>query len=95
MLMNLHKKKWTHGLTVTPPSAGSAASNEALLEGMASMAAQYATRVGEEEGKSAKEAAIAAVGKVDPKKRLEGDVTTLLTANVHRQIGQMMDTIIF
>lgn len=93
--MNLHKKKWTHGLTVQPPAEGSAGSNEGLLEGMAAMAGAYATRVGEEEGLTPAQAAVAAVGKVDPKKRLEADVSTVLTANVHRQIGQMMDTLIF
>jgi hypothetical protein len=95
MLMNLHKRKWTHGLTSAPPVAGSPASNEARLEGMAGMAAAYAARVGEEEGLTATQAAVAGVGKVDPKKRLEGDVSTVLTANIHGLLGTMMDTMVF
>ena len=95
MLMNLHKRKWTNGLTSAPPVAGAPGSNEAALEGMATMAAAYASRVSEEEGLTASQAAVAGVGKVDPKKRLEADVSTLLTANIHGLLGTMMDTMVF
>lgn len=95
MLMNLHKRKWTHGLTVQPPPPGSANSNEALLEGMSSMAATYASRVAEEESLTSAQAVVAGVGKVDPKKRLEADVTNVLTNNIHALLGSMMDTLVF
>jgi 26S proteasome regulatory subunit N11 len=35
------------------------------------------------------------VGKVDPKKHLENDVTDLMAANIVQCLGTMLDTVVF
>ena len=71
MLMNLHKKLWTRGLSAVPGEAH-VASNVALLDSVAAMSDAYAKRVAEEENKTAAQLAVLGVGKVDPKKKVRG-----------------------
>jgi 26S proteasome regulatory subunit N11 len=52
-------------------------------------------RVVEEDTKTAAELAIANVGKLDPKKRLEAEAATLLTRNVSQCLGMALDTVVF
>lgn len=94
MLMNLHKRKWTKGLALTQFNE-QVASNEALVADMAAQAEAYAKRVADEEGKTPTEIAVMTVGKVDPKKRLEGAVQQLMTANIGQSLGAMLDTVVF
>ena len=94
MLMNLHKKKWAAGL-VLPRFDDAKAASATRLEGVAALSAAYAARVAEEETRTPEELAIAHVGKVDPKKRLEADVDALLTANVVGCVGTMIDAALF
>ena len=94
MLMNLHKRSWTRGLAL-PRFDDAKKSAAGTLESMAALSADYAKRAAEEETRSVEELAIANVGKVDPKKRLEADVTTLLSTGVVGTINSMLDTVIF
>lgn len=94
MLMNLHKRPWTAGLAL-PSFQAHAAANTASLETLRDLTAAYAKRVAEEVTKTPAEVAIAHVGKLDPKKRLEAEVTTLLTRNVSQVLGLALDTVIF
>lgn len=94
MLMNLHSHRWSHGLSL-PRLTDAAKSNETTLAEMASLSEQYAKRVAEEEDKSAEEVAVMNVGKLDPKKRLEADVSRLLSANIGLALGTMLDTVVF
>ena len=94
MLMNLHKKLWTRGLTITPGTEH-ITSNEVLLSSMASMSDAYAKRVADEENASAAALAIMGVGKVDPKKKLEADVSTLVGNNIVQCVGTMLGTVVF
>ena len=94
MLMNVHKRKWTAGLSVAR-FEGARATDEALLESIAKHADEYATRVKDEEGKSASDIAIANVGKVDVKKRLEADCATLFSANIMQALGSSLNSAIF
>lgn len=94
MLMNLHKKKWTKGLAVAAAEGAKAASVEAL-ERMATLSEAYAKRVAEEDTKTPEEVAIANVGKVDPKKRLEAECAALLATNIVQTAGTMLDTVVF
>lgn len=94
MLMNLHKKKWTAGLS-TPRFDDAKAASAAALEEVAALSATYAERVAEEETKTPEEVALAHVGQVDPKKRLAADVDALLTANVVGCAGAMLNHALF
>jgi 26S proteasome regulatory subunit N11 len=94
MLMNLHQAKWTAGLALRPFDA-EAAANEAALGELQRQSALYAKRVAEEAGKTPAEVALLAVGKVDPKKRLEAGVTGIMGANIGQCLGAMLDTAVF
>eukprot|EP00985_Skeletonema_marinoi_P029991 scaffold29948_cov80-Skeletonema_marinoi.AAC.1 len=70
MLMNLHKRNWTTGLTVSPFEEQSK-NNASVVDKMLKLSADYNERIVSEEGKSEKEILVENVGKVDPKKHLE------------------------
>jgi 26S proteasome regulatory subunit N11 len=94
MLMNVHKRKWTQGLSVASfPAARK--SDEALLASISTKAGEYATRVNEEDGKTAAQIALDNVGKIDVKKRLEADCATLFADNIMQSLGTTLDTTIF
>merc|ERR1712188_26796 len=70
MLLNLNKKKWSDGLCLKTFESHSKA-NETTLKEMLELAKNYRKLV-EDEGKmTSEELAIANVGKLDPKRRLE------------------------
>jgi len=94
MLMNLHKKKWTRGLTL-PPATTAKARNTSAIETLVTLTELYAKRVAEEEHKSPEEVAVANVGKIDPKKRLEVEVASLMATNIVDCMGAMLDTVVF
>lgn len=94
MLLNLHKKKWTEGLMVTDFHAQEA-DNEKVVREMLQLTKNYQKLV-EDEGKMTKEEiAIANVGKLDPKKRLEENVTSMMSSNIVQTLGAMLDTVTF
>lgn len=62
---------------------------------MATLVTQYNKRVQDEEGKDLKEVAVANVGKLDAKKRLEASVETIMTANISQALASMLDTVCF
>jgi len=94
MLLNLHKKTWTQGLTLTPPLTHQK-ENTVQLKEMLSLAQLYAKRLEEEEGKSPAELAVLGVGKIDPKKHLSSCGEEMMTRNISQTLGMMLDTIIF
>lgn len=94
MLMNLHKKKWSKGL-ILGDFAKHAADNEAVGKKLVTLTEGYHKRVVDEETKDLKELAVANVGKVDPKKRLEADVHALMESNILQCLGTMLDTVVF
>ena len=55
----------------------------------------YNERILAEEGKSSEEVMVENVGKVDPKKHLEGAVSELMSANIIQCLGVMLDTVVF
>jgi len=94
MLLNLHKKKWTEGLSVSDFHEQEA-QNEKIVREMLELTKSYQKLV-EDEGKmTAEEIAIANVGKLDPKKRLEENVTTMMSSNIVQTLGAMLDTVTF
>eukprot|EP00903_Cladosiphon_okamuranus_P011251 g10613.t1 len=94
MLMNLHREQWTQGL-VMKRFEDHQTSNEKTVEAMLKLSKEYNERVQEEEGKTVDELAVLNVGKVDPKRHLENDVSELMAANIVQSLGAMLDTVIF
>eukprot|EP00904_Undaria_pinnatifida_P011522 jgi/Undpi1/74/HiC_scaffold_1.g00074.m1 len=94
MLMNLHREQWTQGL-VMRRFEDHQTSNEKTVEAMLKLSKEYNQRVQEEEGKTVDELAVLNVGKVDPKRHLENDVSELMAANIVQSLGAMLDTVIF
>jgi 26S proteasome regulatory subunit N11 len=94
MLMNLHKRNWTAGLTVDRFETHQE-NNEKVVDRMLKLTEDYNDRIAQEEGKTAEEILVENVGKVDPKKHLEMCVADLMSANIIQCLGTMLDTVIF
>lgn len=94
MLMNLHKKNWDVGLTLTNYE-DHCQSNEKLVTDMLGLAKLYKKSVEEEDSMTKEQVAIRNVGKQDPKRHLESKVDVLLTSNIVQCLGAMLDTVVF
>ncbi|CAA0821689.1 26S proteasome non-ATPase regulatory subunit 14 homolog [Striga hermonthica] len=94
MLLNLHKKKWTDGLTLQKFDAHSE-TNEQTVQEMLNLAIKYNKAVEEEDELPPEKLAIANVGKQDAKKHLEEHVSNLMSSNIVQTLGTMLDTIVF
>ena len=94
MLMNLHKRNWTSGLSLEK-FEDHQQSNETVVEKMLKLTTDYNERVKQEEGKTSEQIMVDNVGKIDPKKHLETAVTDLMSSNVIQCLGTMLDTVIF
>mmetsp|Transcript_20018 Transcript_20018/g.34412 ORF Transcript_20018/g.34412 Transcript_20018/m.34412 type:complete len:312 (+) Transcript_20018:62-997(+) len=94
MLMNLHKHKWTDGLTL-PDYATHSTTNEKLVKEMLELSKSY-NKLVQDEGRMSREKLIVQnVGKLDPKKHLEQCVQTLMSSNIVQTLGTMLDTVVF
>lgn len=94
MLLNLHKKKWTDGLTLQRFDTHSK-TNEQTVQEMLSLAIKYNKAVQEEDELSPEKLAIANVGRQDAKKHLEEHVSNLMSSNIIQTLGTMLDTVVF
>merc|ERR1711906_28542 len=94
MLMNLHKRNWTTGLTVDRFEEHQE-KNEGIVDKMLNLTKEYNERILQEEGKTSEEIVVENVGKIDPKKHLETCVADLMSANIIQCLGTMLDTVIF
>lgn len=94
MLLNLHKKTWTHGLKVNDWNEHSKA-NSKTVENLLSLAKEYNKRLEEEGDKTPEELIVLYAGKVDPKKHLENSVNDIMATNISQSLGSMLDTIVF
>lgn len=94
MLMNLHKKDWTHGLQIQRYEDQQKYS-EKMLDEMARLSKDYSARVKEEEGKTLEEVEVMNVGKIDPKRHLESNVQDLMASAILQCLGTMIDTVVF
>ncbi|KAL0392109.1 UNVERIFIED_CONTAM: 26S proteasome non-ATPase regulatory subunit [Sesamum radiatum] len=104
MLLNLHKKKWTDGLTLerfdtTPKQMSRLFSNfyylATKLQEMLNLATKYNKAVQEEDELPPEKLAIANVGRQDAKKHLEEHVSNLMSSNIVQTLGTMLDTVVF
>jgi len=94
MLLNLQKQKWVKGLKLEDFNKREE-DNLKTIEEMLSLLDTYNKWIQEEMKKSKQEMIVSTVGKLDPKKRLEGDVENLLTDNILHSLSSMIDTVIF
>ncbi|KAJ8769911.1 hypothetical protein K2173_008993 [Erythroxylum novogranatense] len=81
MLLNLHKKKWTNGLTLRLFETHSK-TNEQTVQEMLNLAIKYNKEVQEEDELPPEKLAIANVGRQDAKKHLEEHVSNLMSSNI-------------
>ena len=94
MLMNLHKRNWTNGLSVDD-FAQQTSKNEDVITRMLKLTADYNERVQQEEGKTPEQILVENVGKIDPKRHLENCVQDLMSSNIIQCLGTMLDTVVF
>merc|ERR1711935_1221580 len=94
MLMNLHKRNWTSGLSLEK-FEDHQLSNEDVVEKMLKLTTDYNERVKQEEGKTSEQILVDNVGKIDPKRHLESSVTDLMSSNIIQCLGTMLDTVVF
>jgi len=94
MLMNLHKRNWTNGLSVDD-FAQQTSKNEDVITRMLKLTAHYNERVQQEEGKTPEQILVENVGKIDPKRHLENCVQDLMSSNIIQCLGTMLDTVVF
>jgi 26S proteasome regulatory subunit N11 len=94
MLMNLHKRNWTTGLSLDK-FEDHQESNEKVVEKMLKLTTDYNDRVKQEEGNTAEQIMVDNVGKIDPKRHLESSVSDLMSSNIIQCLGTMLDTVVF
>jgi 26S proteasome regulatory subunit N11 len=94
MLLNLHKKKWTDGLTLENYNTHQK-TNEKLVQEMQDLAKQYNKAIQDEEKMTKEKLEVHKVGKLDPKRHLQQDVEELMTANIVQSLGAVLDTVLF
>jgi len=94
MLMNLHKRNWTDGLTLKR-FEDLAKGTEDVVQDMLKLSKDYNERVKEEEGKTADQITVDNVGKIDPKRHLKESVSALMSSNIVQCLGAMIDTVVF
>jgi 26S proteasome regulatory subunit N11 len=94
MLMNLHKRNWTTGLSVDRFEHHQS-ETERIVDKMLKLTMDYNERVQQEEGKTSEQILVENVGKVDPKKHLEAHVSDLMSSNIIQCLGTMLDTVVF
>eukprot|EP00123_Amoebidium_parasiticum_P014805 comp22651_c0_seq1/m.34917 comp22651_c0_seq1/g.34917 ORF comp22651_c0_seq1/g.34917 comp22651_c0_seq1/m.34917 type:complete len:311 (-) comp22651_c0_seq1:46-978(-) len=94
MLLNLHKKSWTDGLTLEQFDKHTHL-NAKVVQQMLDLARLYNKSVEEEDTMTAEQLAVRNVGRQDPKRHLEEQVTVLMTTNIAQCLGSMINTVVF
>jgi len=94
MLLNVHKKTWTEGLSLSKFEEHQN-TNEKTIESMVKLAKSYNKMIQEEGKVEKKKLEILNVGKLDAKRHLQQDVDLLMSSNINQTLGMMLDTVIF
>ncbi|WBW71244.1 19S proteasome regulatory subunit, ubiquitin-specific protease subunit Rpn11 [Schizosaccharomyces osmophilus] len=94
MLLNLHKQPWAHGLLLDNFDT-SANKNQATMERMKSLSEQYTERVQNEISLTPEQLRIQYVGKQDPKKHLDAEVSQCIDTNISSMLAGMLDSVVF
>ncbi|KAI8322654.1 Rpn11 protein [Martensiomyces pterosporus] len=90
MLLNLHKKDWTHGMTLTNFKSH-CAENQASVNRMLKLAESYTKSVQEEQKLTQEQLKTRHVGKQDPKRHLETTVEEVMGNNIIQSLGTAVD----
>jgi len=93
MLLNLHKKNWTHGLTLKNYDEHTE-ENEEMMKKMLSLAEQYNKSVIEETTMTEEQLKTRHVGKQDPKRHLQESVEQNMDSNIVQCLSAMLDNVI-
>eukprot|EP00708_Paratrimastix_pyriformis_P003578 GAFH01002362.1.p1 GENE.GAFH01002362.1~~GAFH01002362.1.p1 ORF type:complete len:360 (+),score=75.34 GAFH01002362.1:146-1081(+) len=98
MLLNLHKKDWTHSLRLQAFDAH-AQDNEQTVKQMLDLVDNYAKRIQEEAkaptAEKVEKLAIQNVGKLDPRKHLDNAVQEVMESNISQSLTMMLSTVVF
>ncbi|KAG9301510.1 hypothetical protein G9A89_008362 [Geosiphon pyriformis] len=94
MLLNLHKKNWTSGLTLTNFSEHTEL-NEKSVKAMLALADAYNKSVQEESTMTPDQLKTRHVGKQDPKRHLEESLEDVMSNNIVMALGTMIDSVSF
>jgi 26S proteasome regulatory subunit N11 len=94
MLLNLHKKNWTTGLSLEDFEDHNE-KNAGRIKEMRKLAISYNKSIEEEDTMTKEKLAIRHVGKLDPKRHLQDTVEDAMTANITQTLGTMLDTVSF
>lgn len=94
MLLKLHQKKWKDGLLLKKFDEHTQ-DNEKTVESMLKLAKAYSASITAESTMTAEKLLVHNVGKLDPKKHLEEDVRTVMSANIAQILGTMLDAVVF
>ena len=94
MDLKFPNKDWTSGLLLKR-FEDQQKDTEQYLDRMSRLTRDYALRVKEEEGKTEEEIEVLNVGKVDPKKHLENQLSDLMASSILQCLGTMINTVIF
>jgi len=92
MLLNLHKKSWTEGLSHQDFEDHEKGNTKTATE-MLDLAKTYIKSIDEESTLTKEKLAIQHVGKLNPKKHLQASVEKAMIANIVQTLGTMVDTI--
>ncbi|KAJ3347528.1 multicatalytic endopeptidase [Entophlyctis luteolus] len=90
MLLNLHKKDWTQGLTLKDFHEHSC-SNEESVKKMLKLSELYNKSVVEEGKMTPEQLKTRHIGKQDPKRHLEEQVEGVMASNIVQCLGSMLD----
>ncbi|KAJ2460326.1 multicatalytic endopeptidase [Coemansia sp. RSA 2424] len=90
MLLNLHKKQWSHGMTLNSFNAHCSA-NQTAVGKMLRLAESYTKSVQEEQHLTADQLKTRHVGKQDPKRHLESTVEEVMGNNIVQTLGTAVD----
>lgn len=94
MLLNLHKKDWTDGLTLENFTEHTEV-NEKSVSNMLTLAESYNKSVQEELTMTPEQLKTRHVGKQDPKRHLEDKVESVMGNNIVMALGTMIDSVSF
>lgn len=94
MLLNLHKKDWTDGLTLENFTEHTEV-NQKSVSNMLTLAEAYNKSVQEELTMTPEQLKTRHVGKQDPKRHLEDKVESVMGNNIVMALGTMIDSVSF
>ncbi|KAG2444316.1 hypothetical protein HXX76_001073 [Chlamydomonas incerta] len=94
MLLNLSKRGWTAGLRLAD-FAQHSEGNEKVIKELKGLAERYDKAVIEEQELSPEARIVAGAGKMDAKKHLAAQVSSVMATNIAQSMGTMLDTVVF